>query len=142
MKEFSAKFDQDHKSIQMLPLADRVKHYKFNQRSVQDEMLAKYFPSYSTGGVMTFDQFIRFLDDHLIKQPGSDQVESMFEEIEEISKLYLDQKLGKAKCMNCLSWLRIWNDDKSRLRKLLDPKYTSDKLPIAKIVSNLFTLFL
>ena len=55
MKEFSNKFDKDHKSIEMLTLTDRVKTYNFNRRSVQDEIFALYVTKYSTGGIMTFE---------------------------------------------------------------------------------------
>ena len=55
MEEFSKKFENDHESIEMLPLADRMKSYNFNGRSVQDEMFALYVRGYSTDGIMTFD---------------------------------------------------------------------------------------
>ena len=67
MKDFSDKFDKDHKSIEMLTLADRVKNYNFNKRSVQDEIFAQYVTKYSTEGIMTFEQFVSFLDSHMIK---------------------------------------------------------------------------
>ena len=54
-------------SIEMLTLADRVKNYSFNRRSVQDEIFAQYVTKYSTDGTMTFDQFVYFLDCHMIK---------------------------------------------------------------------------
>ena len=53
MEEFSKKFDEDHKSIEMLTLVDRVKTYSFNKRSVQDEIFAQYVIKYSTDGLMT-----------------------------------------------------------------------------------------
>ena len=67
MNQFSSKFEKDHKSIQMLQLADRVKYYNFNRRSVQDEMFTQYMTKYATDGIMTLEQFICFLDDHMIK---------------------------------------------------------------------------
>ena len=79
MNDFSGKFEKDHRSIQMLTLAERVKQHNFNRRSVQNELFAKYVPKYSTRGVIDFEQFVRFLEDHMIKQPGSDQMKSMFE---------------------------------------------------------------
>ena len=84
MKDFSDKFDKDHKSIEMLTLADRVKNYNFNKRSVQDEIFAQYVTKYSTDGLMTLAQFVHFLDHHMIKKPGSDETNTMFNEIEEI----------------------------------------------------------
>ena len=73
MDEFTRKFDEDHKSVQMLQLADRVKFYNFNERSVQDELFARYVTKYSTNGIMTFENFVHFLDDHMIDIPGKDQ---------------------------------------------------------------------
>ena len=88
MKQFSQKFDEDHDSVEMLPLADRVKWYNFNGRSVQDEIFALYVAKYSTEGIMTFDQFVGFLDAHKIKLPGSERTESMFDQIELIFGTY------------------------------------------------------
>ena len=73
MDEFSRKFDEDHKSVQMLQLADRVKFYNFNERSVQDELFARCVTKYSANGIMTFENFVQFLDDHMIDIPGKDQ---------------------------------------------------------------------
>ena len=66
MNEFSNKFDKDHRSVQMLTLADRVKNYNFNRRSVQDEIFAYYVTKYSNEGMMTFAQLVNFLDKHFI----------------------------------------------------------------------------
>ena len=68
----------------------------------------------------------------------------MFDFIEEIHSLYLDLKLDKAACRSCIknwSYVRRWNDEKSRLRKALGPDYTSKKVSTAKVALNLFALY-
>ena len=68
----------------------------------------------------------------------------MLHEIEEIYELYLDLKLSKASCRRFVkpcSCLRRWNDEKSRLRKHLDPEVTSKKVSTVKIATNLNKLY-
>ena len=104
----------------------------------------QYVTKYSTEGIMTLEQFIRFLDDHMIKKPGSEKKSSMFNEIEEIHQLYLDIKLNKATCRRCVTpfaFLRRWNDEKSRLKKALNPDLTSKNASTAKIATNLGKLY-
>ena len=95
MNEFTRKFDDDHVSIQNLQLVDRVKNYRFNKRSVQDELLAVYIKNYSNNGLMTLQNFVRFLEDHKVKQPVQERT-SMFEIIDQIHDLYLDIALEES----------------------------------------------
>ena len=128
----------------MLQLADRVKFYNFNKRSVQDELFTEYIKKYTPGCIMTLGQFFDFLEDHMIEKPGSDEKSSMFDEIEQIHQLYLDLKLDKATCLPCikpLSCLRRWNDEKSRLKRVLGPDTTSKKVSTVKIVTNMNKLY-
>ena len=85
-------------------------------------------------------QFVKFLDDHQIEKPGSEANRSMFEEIEEIHRLYLKTKLEEDRCgkfLKPLSCLRAWNEEKSRLRKLLDLNDDADsKVPVMSVVKN------
>ena len=93
---------------------------------------------------MTLEQFVRFLDDHRIKLPGSERTESMFNKIDMIFDEYLNLKLEKSpfrQCVKAFSCLRRWSDEKSRWRKSLDSDYKSKKGSTLKIVLNLYKLY-
>ena len=91
----------------------------------------------SVVGRMTFESFVKFLDDHKMKKPKSEKSTTMFEEIEAIHDLYLDKQLENARCRRLtksLSCLRRFSDQKSRLNKILDPTYEgSTKISIASV---------
>ena len=68
----------------------------------------------------------------------------MFDKIDVILEHYLDLKLEKAPCGKCIkpfSCLRRYNNEKSRLKKHLDPEVNSKKVSIVKIATNLNKLY-
>ena len=76
MDEFVRKFDDDYKAVQMLSMTDRVKQFRFDmpaRRSVKNELFVNYISGYTTDGLINLSQFVKFLDNHLIKTTGDEE---------------------------------------------------------------------
>ena len=90
-------------------------------------------------GRLTFNWFVKFLCEHKMKLAGSEKTSTMFDEVEEIHGLYEEIVLHKARCkkfIKFLTCLRGWSDEKSRLKKILEPEQKSDKVSTMSLITN------
>ena len=74
-----------------------------------------------------------------MKLAGSEETSTMFDKVEKIHGLYEEIVLQKATCkkvIKCLACLRGKSDEKSRLKKILEPKQKSDKISTMSLITN------
>ena len=85
-EKWTNKFERDHKQIQQLNPEERVSNYSYDNQSMQKELYLLNINQYTSDGVMSFHQFVKFLDDHRFVRvvDGETKDTSMFDGIQEI----------------------------------------------------------
>ena len=104
---------------------------------MQKELYMSYLrdPKYATDGVMSYHQFIEFLESHYINQ-----TDSMFDSVEVIEEIYYKMKLKRGFCSGAFKSLTCFRDLSYELldvKQLLDPNYQeSSALSVISILDT------
>jgi hypothetical protein len=131
-------FVNEHKKYHHLEDKKRITSYSFYKQTVNEEVYRRFIMERFPGGVINFWQFVKFLDEFKLNH-----------KIETIEDAYIDIKLEKERAccgLKKLKCLRICpgvtDDEKGRLRRILDPEFkSSSKLGMGSFFTNAYQIY-